>query len=168
MNWGEPECLVALAQGAKVCIEVGVNEGLTARHLLAEVPTIERYVGVDVLPGYVTHCEVQRAEVPHDPGHYALGDNRFELILRNDGTLDLMPEDLPLADFVFIDGDHSEEMVRHDSYMAFKLIRPGGVIVWHDYHDLGTVGVADALHSLASQGHRITHIASTWLAFEQF
>jgi predicted O-methyltransferase YrrM len=37
------------------------------------------------------------------------------------------------ADLVFVDGDHSFDAVLADSRSAFDLIRPGGVVVWHDY-----------------------------------
>lgn len=36
-------------------------------------------------------------------------------------------------DFVFVDGDHSYEMVKNDTKKAFELLKPGGVIMWHDY-----------------------------------
>lgn len=36
-------------------------------------------------------------------------------------------------DFIFIDGDHSCRGVLEDSYTAQALLRPGGIICWHDY-----------------------------------
>lgn len=36
-------------------------------------------------------------------------------------------------DLVFVDGDHHYLSVVQDTHTAFKLIRPGGIIVWHDY-----------------------------------
>ena len=33
----------------------------------------------------------------------------------------------------FIDGCHDYEYVKHDSQMALKYTRKGGVIIWHDY-----------------------------------
>jgi len=36
-------------------------------------------------------------------------------------------------DLVFVDGDHHYLSVVQDTLTAFKLIRPGGIIVWHDY-----------------------------------
>ena len=36
-------------------------------------------------------------------------------------------------DLVFVDGDHHYLSVVQDTQTAFKLIRPGGIIVWHDY-----------------------------------
>jgi len=35
--------------------------------------------------------------------------------------------------FIFIDANHIESAVRADSELAFELLAPGGVIVWHDY-----------------------------------
>lgn len=36
-------------------------------------------------------------------------------------------------DLVFIDGNHNLRFVRKDSFNAFKMVRDGGLIVWHDY-----------------------------------
>ena len=148
-------------------IEFGVNEGRTAKALLRHIPTIRKYVGIDVLPGYVTAKTVQRREVPDKPGHLAADEKAFELILRTRGSLDLVADDLPQCDAVFIDGDHGREAVEHDSALAFARINAGGLIVWHDYHELGTVDVKPCLDLMASQGHSIKHIAGTWLAFEK-
>lgn len=37
-------------------------------------------------------------------------------------------------DLIFIDGDHSYEMVKHDTQQVFKhLVHDSSVVVWHDY-----------------------------------
>lgn len=36
-------------------------------------------------------------------------------------------------DFVFVDGAHDYQSVRKDTENALRLLRPGGVILWHDY-----------------------------------
>jgi predicted O-methyltransferase YrrM len=36
-------------------------------------------------------------------------------------------------DFIFVDADHSYEGIENDSKKALQMLRPGGVIVWHDY-----------------------------------
>ncbi len=37
-------------------------------------------------------------------------------------------------DFVFVDGAHSYDYVKHDTETALKLLKPeGGLILWHDY-----------------------------------
>jgi predicted O-methyltransferase YrrM len=168
MNPGELETLVALARSvdAETVVEIGVNEGRTARLMVENVATIKQYVGVDVLPGYVPACKVQSREVPTNPGHYAAGSPAFHLILRERGSLDLSPQDLPKCDFMFIDGDHGKVAVAYDTSLARHVVRPGGLIVWHDYHNLGTVDVRDVLHEFQSEGHRILNVERTWIAYE--
>lgn len=169
MNEGELEVLVALARSVqpRVAIEIGVNEGRTAKALLDNVSSLTRYIGVDVLPGYVPAPVVQRREVPAAPGHLAKDDARFELLLKRRGSLDLGVKDLPSADFVFIDGDHGFEAVLHDTLLARSLVREGGMIVWHDYHGLDTVDVRKVLERFAADGDPIQHVDNTWLAFER-
>lgn len=36
-------------------------------------------------------------------------------------------------DLIFVDGDHSYELVKNDTTKAFEMLAPGGVIIWHDY-----------------------------------
>lgn len=42
-------------------------------------------------------------------------------------------------DFIFVDGGHAYDIVMNDSEKAFKMIRPGGMIVWHDHLVIGDV-----------------------------
>jgi predicted O-methyltransferase YrrM len=48
------------------------------------------------------------------------------------GTFDFSPY-YGKMDFVFVDGAHSAPYVECDTETAFKLIKKGGVILWHDY-----------------------------------
>ncbi|WP_292451266.1 class I SAM-dependent methyltransferase [Mesorhizobium sp.] len=167
MNPGEMEVLVALANSVrpKTVIEFGVNDGRTAKALMLNVKTIERYVGIDVPQGYVTEKIVQRNEVPSAPGRLALDDPRFRLLMARRGSHDLMIDDLPKCDFAFIDGDHSRTGVLRDNHLAANRVRRGGMIVFHDYHARGTVDVKDALEDLHDAGIELKHVAGTWLAF---
>lgn len=38
------------------------------------------------------------------------------------------------ADFIFIDGNHTYEAVKHDILKAMKYIKPNGIIAGHDYN----------------------------------
>ena len=51
-------------------------------------------------------------------------------------------------DIVFVDGNHEYENVKADTVNAFKMVRPGGVIIWDDYHPQFGPGVMRALHEL--------------------
>jgi hypothetical protein len=76
--------------------------------------------------------------------------------------------ELPPADVIFIDGDHSARGVTHDTELALAAIKPGGTIIWHDYHDMPVVQVKPVIDKLVSQGRTIFRVEGTWIAFERF
>jgi predicted O-methyltransferase YrrM len=151
---------------AYVVVEIGVHEGRCAKVMLDNVSSIQRYVGVDVLPGYVTSKFEQRGELPMVPASFVLGDQRFELILRSRGSLDLKAEDLPMCDVMLIDGDHGRAAIVHDTELARRRVRPGGLIIWHDYYIDGNtpLDVVATLEEWGAMGVKIEHIEGTWLA----
>jgi predicted O-methyltransferase YrrM len=166
---GEMEVLAALARNinAKTMIEFGCRDGRTAHVLLHHVPTLEHYVGVDVPMSYQPGLPFQRANIVPDPGIHARADPQFELIIRDRGSLDLAANDLPRADVVFIDGDHSARAVEHDSALARAVLRNGGLIIWHDYKDDPLIEVRQIVDRLAAHGWPINHIEDTWLAISR-
>jgi predicted O-methyltransferase YrrM len=165
---GELDVLIHLVRSldARVVAEFGCNNGRTAAAVLRNVLTIERYIGVDVPLGYVTPCKVQRREVPQRPGELALADGRFELVLRDRGTFDLSAKDFPQCDLIFIDGGHDEAAVRNDRDLALRVVRAGGLIVYHDDNGLRTVDVSRVLDDIHDNGADVRHVSGTWLAFE--
>ena len=168
-NPGELNCLVALAAACSPSriVEFGCNDGHAAAVILHNIPTIERYVGIDVMPGYVTKRECQRNEVPTHPGHLVRTDPRFLLLLSGNGSFDLRADDLGQCDFAFIDADHSREGVLNDYWLARQIVRRGGMIVFHDDNGLPAVQVSETLDELNDGGAVIDHVAETWLAFER-
>jgi predicted O-methyltransferase YrrM len=168
LNFGELEIIVALIRSVqpRCVVEIGLAQGRTARALLNELPGIERYIGIDTFPEYRTKLPGQWSERGNDPGHLALGDPRFELWLRPRGSLDVRPHDFPVVDAVFIDGDHSREVVRRDSDLARDIVRPGGIIIWHDAGN-ESVEVRSVLDHDSAQGLDIRLVEGTWLAFER-
>lgn len=169
MNPDELEVLIALVRSVKPkrVLEFGVNEGRTAKAILANVPGIERYQGIDVTSDYIPSKKCQRNEVPLRPGHMVANDKRFELLLRPRGSLDLKPSELAFCDAAFIDGDHGSAAVEWDSLVARALVRSGGIIIWHDYHDLGTVDVCEVLDGFDEAGYPLVHVEDTWLVYQR-
>jgi len=167
MNPGELETLITLVKSVspKGVIEFGINDGRTAQALLEYIPGIECYVGIDVPPGFVTAAKVQRGEVPKVAGGLVGVDPRVELIVRAGGSQAVTAQELPHVDAAFIDGDHSRGGVENDTRLAIGAVRPGGIVVWHDYHDLGTVDVREVLHEKFDQGWPLQHVEGTWLVY---
>ena len=151
----------------KTVIEIGIQRGGTAKCILDNSPWIEKYVGVDVLPTYTTALPIQRGEVPQLAGEYVKNDPRVELIVKPNGSKDLKPSDLPIADLVFIDGDHSEEGVLFDTLLARQVIRKGGIICWHDYGNHLVPGVTKVIDSINIKGgHKICAIRNSMICFQ--
>jgi predicted O-methyltransferase YrrM len=164
LNASDTAALVALVASVepKVMIEIGCNTGHTAAAILEAVATLEKYIGIDVAPDHVPTLLCQYSEVPSHPGHHAADDPRFFLLLQDSRTL--MHSDLEPCDAVFIDGDHSLKAVLHDSNLARALVRPGGIIIFHDYGN-DAVEATQAIDQLRADGWAIKPIENSWLAF---
>jgi hypothetical protein len=165
LQQGEMEIVAALLREveAKSVLEIGCRDGRTARVLLHNVSSLQRYIGVDVPMCYRPALAHQRAEMVPLPGHLAVDDPRFELLIRVRGSLDLMPADLPPVDAVFIDGDHSKAAVEWDSKLAEAVAQK--TIIWHDYHANPVVEIKPVLDRLFDEGWPIQVVEGTWLAY---
>ena len=70
------------------------------------------------------------------------------------------------CDVVFIDACHEYRYVKNDTEIALKLLRSGGVVIWHDYGVW--VGVTRALNELYENDPRfrtLIHVQGTALCF---
>lgn len=65
------------------------------------------------------------------------------------------------CDVVFVDGSHAYSYVVSDSAKALTMVRPGGLVLWHDYSP-ECAGVFRALNELA-QRLPLVHIEGTTL-----
>lgn len=167
---GELETLLHLFEtvGAKTVIEFGVNSGRNPLAALRNIATIKHYVGVEIpVEAAQTLLAIQRKEVPHQPGELVENDPRFELIVRDRGTFDLTAADLPQCDALFIDADHSRRGVEHDYALARKLVRPGGVIIFHDDNGRPEVQVTETLNDICAGGEIMFHVNRTWLTYQR-
>ena len=163
LNAQETAILVSLVRSVRpvTMIEFGCHAGRTAKVVLDNVPTLQRYIGIDVPADHVPTLACQMSEVSHTPG-YDVEDDRFRLLLAPSRSL--VSENLEPCDACFIDGDHSIAAVLHDSHLAKALVRPGGIIVWHDFLN-PAVEVTWALNCLRDQGWSIDDVDNSWIAF---
>ena len=69
------------------------------------------------------------------------------------------------CDLIFIDGSHAYSYIKSDSEKAFRMIRPGGVVLWHDYRGPHVRPTRDVYRYL-NELHRdrpLTHLRGTSL-----
>src|SRR5262245_4992561 len=87
LQYVELDCIIALVGEARHVLELGTNEGRTAKAILRNAPNIERYVGIDVPPHYQTALKAQQTQIPTKwAGKLALDDPRYQIMILEHGS----------------------------------------------------------------------------------
>lgn len=122
-------------------LEIGSLYGGTLWHWTF-LPTVERIITVDqpVPPSWDLHEAVMEsrthwAEWCSDLEFHDIQGDSHDQALVEQARAVLAGQ---LLDVLFIDGDHSEEGVRQDFDLWAPLVRPGGVVAFHDTIPNGT------------------------------
>ncbi|HEV3351788.1 MAG TPA: class I SAM-dependent methyltransferase [Acidimicrobiales bacterium] len=145
--------LVSLLE-PQAALELGSYRGHVALAIASHMPDDSRLVTVDIIP---EHGEAYK------------GADVSRRIERRVGAIDdaMFAGEQGAYDLIFIDADHAYESVKHDTGVALPLLRPDGVMVWHDYANWGAFskwnGVPEFLVELAEQ-LPVVHLAGTNMA----
>ena len=108
----------------------------------------------------VTAVDPHAGELPGSLGimqGYLQAYQANSVLMRVGRSQEILPT-CPLAWFglVFIDGDHTEATVAHDVEWAIKLLRPGGILLCHDWDEGTCPGVRAALERLLGPPPELT------------
>lgn len=163
------EALIAFSRTFHIetFIEIGIQRGETARCILGNSPSIRNYIGIDIAPTALTNLPIQQGEIPIVAGELVNHDPRVNLIVTPNGSRDLTALDLPVADLIFIDGDHSFNGVILDTILARQTVRKGGIICWHDFGNPLVPSVSAAINSMNNaEGDHICLIDGGTLCFQ--
>jgi predicted O-methyltransferase YrrM len=107
-----------------VGLEIGAFEGRSTRWFVEHVLTgpRARLIVIDPYPSehFVANVASLAAQIEfiRERSQIALRDRRWR-----EGSLD----------FIYIDGDHGARAVLEDSVLTWRLLKPGGVLIWDDY-----------------------------------
>ena len=156
--------LAVLANSARQMFEFGTCTGKTA-YLWARNSPASARVTTLTLPPQGTSEYVEGAEDDAAETRTALSESRFATFLYTgtaaEGKIEQLFGDsksLSVArwagscDLVFVDGSHAYSYVVSDSEKALELVRPGGLVLWHDYAGPGhSRGVYRALNELSGR-----------------
>lgn len=165
--------LATLAKRARLAFEFGTCTGKTAYLWARNAPVDARIVTLTLRPEDRPAYHGDAGDDPHDTTE-ALRESEFaaflysgtdveskiEQIYGDSKALDVSPW-AGRCDLVFVDGSHAQSYVVSDSRKALELVRPGGLVLWHDY--LGprhSPGVYRALNDLARE-LPLFHVAGT-------
>jgi predicted O-methyltransferase YrrM len=171
---GEVMALCAIERfiGARNVVEIGTYDGNTALNLAANLPADGRVTTIDLPQNWDrqflynvpnNHWNVtdrNRIGVQFQGTKY---ESRIRQVLGDSAKVD-WKELHPPFDLIFIDGCHYRDYVKADTENALRNIRPGGVIVWHDYGDIKDVSrvVDETARQLTVRVIRGTRLAVGW------
>ena len=135
--------------------EIGTSQGRTTALIAMNAPESTKIYTLDLppeeaMPEHATDAhliELARKEL----GIAFRGttwEKQITQLLGNSATFDFSPY-YDRMDLVTVDGSHSFPFVLSDTFQAFRMIRTGGVILWHDYESMrseyGVSRVVDGL-----------------------
>ena len=156
--------LAVLAKNAQRLFEFGTCTGKTAYLWARNAPASARIITLTLPPEGKTEY---RAGSDDDAAEreVALSESGFATFLYTGTAAETKIEQLygdsktidttrwaGSCDLVFVDGSHAYSYVVSDSAKALELVRPGGLVLWHDYAGANhSAGVYRALNELAAR-----------------
>ena len=159
-----------------VCFEIGTFDGRTTENMAANQPADGKCYTLDLPPAGADTAALPLASGDKDyivkPASGArisaqAKSGKIVQLYGDSGTIDFSPY-FGQVDLMFVDGAHSYEYVLSDTEAAWKMVKPGGLILWHDYDSRWWPGVTRALNQLQGQDPRfaaIRHVENTALCF---
>jgi len=164
--------LAALSKHARLMFEFGTATGRTTYLWARNSPPDAKVITITLRAGGTAEYRREEGDAESDTRN-ALHESQFSSFyysgtpvaskvtqLHGDSKqLDESPW-AGQCDLVFVDGSHARSYVESDSRKALRLVRPGGLVLWHDYRGPKVPGVYDALNQLARE-MPLVHVAGT-------
>ena len=181
-QWGnitvEEVCKIALIAAwlkPRSVFEFGTYNGMTTRQIALNAPPNARIYTLDIPSDVASELEIEEIDrhlakktgaFEFEVGHYFKGTSVAHKItqLWGDSTKTDLSAYHEQMDLVFIDAAHAYSYVKADTENALKMLRPGGVLLWHDYLQILSPDVSRCLYEYASSGVAIRHLRGTSLA----
>jgi predicted O-methyltransferase YrrM len=158
-------CLAALAVSRKALriFEMGTFDGATALALASACPAALVFT-LELPPGreHAASAPSITDRIPTGDRFHGTPQSARITQLYGDSTRFDFSRYHARCDLIFIDAGHDYRSVRSDSRNALRMVRPGGIILWHDYMQAWP-GVKKAVEELLPQ-YPIVRIQGTCLA----
>ena len=166
-------CKLIREKEPKTIFEIGTFDGRTTLNMAANAKDAIVYT-LDLPESYVgqTKLQIEKGDriyiIKNEFSVFYQGTRYMDRIIQlygDSGDFDFS-EWYRITDFVFIDGSHSYEYVMNDAQIALELVRPDGMILFHDYGETWP-GVTRALNELFLTNKRfrgMRHISGTSFA----
>ena len=168
-------CLMVKIINAKSIFEIGTLDGYSALHFAMNSSIETKIYTLDLPPDFSEDLKLNVTSVDAllQKKHSSIKKYRFNDTEYNDKINCLFSDSANFdysiffkqIDLFFIDGAHSYEYVKSDTFNAMKCVREGGIIVWHDYGRMGVNGVTKWLCELSNSGKKIYSVPGSSLAY---
>lgn len=164
-------CLLCRGLQPRTIFEIGTFVGYTSLHMALNSPPTTKVFTLD-LPPTDRETSLRTTATDHKLIDRDVGpavfrgsevEDRIERLFGDSATFDFSRWH-DAVDLFFVDGAHSYEYVRSDTRHALKCVRPGGVVVWHDYGRLEQSGVTRWLHEFA-RDHEVHAVPNGSIAY---
>lgn len=156
--------LSVLAKKAQHLFEFGTCTGKTAYLWARNAPAGAKVVTLTLAPAQQSEYVAATSDSAEDTS-FALKESNFTEFLYSGtsvaGSIEQIYGDSKhfdeslwqnWADLVFVDGSHARSYVASDSMKAMRIVKPGGIVLWHDYAGpKHAAGVFDTLNELSQQ-----------------
>jgi predicted O-methyltransferase YrrM len=156
--------LAVLAKQAECLFEFGTCTGKTAYLWARNSPASAKIVTLTLAPEARADHHAESTDDPRDVD-YAMRESNYSEFLYSDTDVahkvhQLFGDSKTIdtaawagrCDVVFVDGSHAYSYVVSDSVKALELVRPGGLVLWHDYAGpRHSTGVYRAVNELATR-----------------
>jgi predicted O-methyltransferase YrrM len=148
--------------------EFGTFNGRTTLNLAVNTPTDTKIYTLDLADSAATQHTLDQVDVDlhlrDESGNYFRNtavSGKIEQLWGDSAVFNETPY-RGKVDLILVDAAHSYDYVRSDTTKALAMLRPGGVILWHDYC-VWYPGVYGYLHEIL-QFYPLKHIEGTHFA----
>jgi hypothetical protein len=169
--------LTVMAKKAQNMFEFGTCTGHTTYLWARNSPPEAKVVTLTLAPEQIATYQADGSDHPQSFDHAKEAsvytsfrytgtavEGKVTQLYGDSKTFDEAPY-LGAFDLIFIDGSHALSYVKSDTAKAFRMLKPGGLVFWHDYTPLkgrGTIGVYNYLNEL-SKTLPLVHLNRTTL-----
>lgn len=134
------------AADVRSALEIGSWEGRSALFFLNHCPNC-RVTCIDTFKGGREHHGMDALasiEARFDSNLAGYGSRVEKIKSRSVPALDRLGEEGRAFDLIYIDGSHARDDVVMDSFLAWRVLKQGGLLIWDDYRWAADVDVRES------------------------
>jgi predicted O-methyltransferase YrrM len=148
----------------RTTINMAINSPLDTRIYTLDLPASQKDSTKYPLTTHGQYSDLTYVNKPESGSRYKGREGSEKIIqLYGDSALFDYSTYKGGMDLIFVDGSHARKYTENDTEVALSMLKPGGIIIWHDYARVWP-DVTAVLNEYNSKGLNVEHIVGTTLA----